>query len=434
MIPSARLFWLLILLFLLGIAAAVLPELQTAWLALLGLIVLVGLIDVIRLKLTPTPAVQRHIASSLPVGVETSVGLNIQNPYGQALLLDVFDHHPRDMQSRQLPQRIKIPKQAQLEIHYRLTPLERGPRTFTAAQMHLFSPWRLWRSNRRVDLEETVRVYPNFAPVAKYTLLATDNRLSQMGIKRVRRRGEGQDFHQLREYRQGDPLRQIDWKASSRVRKLISKEYQEERDQEIIFMLDCGHRMMSQDDALSHFDHSLNAVLLLAYVALRQGDAIGFTNFGGEPRWLPPFKGPAMIHRLLNTLYDLQPTTRVPDYSEAATQLMLRQKKRALVVLITNLRDEDPGDLLPAIRLLRQRHLVLVASMRELALDNELKRPVKDFDQALRHAATRHYMNQRDDILENLVQHDALYLDVPPQELSVALVNHYLDIKSSGML
>jgi uncharacterized protein (DUF58 family) len=433
-IPAPRLFWLLTLLFLLGITAAVLPGLDLAWQAALAVLVLTTLVDGVRLRLISTPMVQRHLAASLPVGVETTVGLNLQNPGKQTLLLDVFDHHPRDMKSQQLPQRVRLPGQAQLEIHYRLTPLERGPRTFTAVQMHLYSPWQLWRSNRRVVHEETVRVYPNFAPVAKYTLLATDNRLSQMGIKRVRRRGEGQDFHQLREYRQGDSLRQIDWKASSRVRKLISKEYQEERDQEIIFMLDCGNRMMSQDDALSHFDHSLNAALLLAYVALRQGDAIGFANFGGEQRWLPPFKGPAMIHRLLNTLYDLQPTTRVPDYSEAATQLMLRQKKRALVVLITNLRDEDPGDLLPAIRLLRQRHLVLVASMRELALDNELKLPVKDFDQALRHAATRHYLNQRDEVMENLVRHDALYLDVPPQELSVALVNHYLDIKSSGML
>jgi uncharacterized protein (DUF58 family) len=425
---------LLILLFLLGISAAFVPGLQAAWLVALVGLALIATIDVLRLKLLPTPMVQRHLSASLPVGVETTVELNLKNPTEQPLWLDIFDHHPRDMQSRQLPQRVRLSPQIQEEIRYRLTPLERGPRTFPSVQMHLYSPWRLWRSSRRVIHEQTVRVYPNFAPVAKYTLLATDNRLSQMGIKRVRRRGEGQDFHQLREYRQGDPLRQIDWKASSRVRKLISREYQEERDQEIIFMLDCGHRMLSQDDALSHFDHSLNAVLLLAYVALRQGDAVGFANFGGDQRWLPPFKGPAMVHRLLNTLYDLQPTTRVPDYSDAATQLMLRQKKRALVVLITNLRDEDPADLLPAIRLLRQRHLVLVASMRELALDNELRRPVKDFDQALRHAATRHYMNQRDDILENLVKHDALYLDVPPQELSVALVNHYLDIKSSGML
>ena len=434
MIPSRRLFWLLVALFILGVAAAVVPVIQTVWMAALGLLLIAGITDALRLRGLPTPAVHRYLPASLPVGVETSVELDLQNTGTQPLLLDVFDHHPRDMQSHQLPQRVLLPAQTQMDISYHITPLERGPREFTRVQIHLFSPWRLWQSNRRVALSETVRVYPNFAPVAKYTLLATDNRLSQMGIKRVRRRGEGQDFHQLREYRQGDPLRQIDWKASARMRKLISKEYQEERDQEIIFMLDCGHRMMSQDDSLSHFDHSLNAVLLLAYVALRQGDAIGFTNFGGEPRWLPPFKGPAMIHRLLNTLYDLQPTTRVPDYSEAATQLMLRQKKRALVVLITNLRDEDPADLLPAIRLLRQRHLVLVASMRELALDNELKRPIKDFDQALRHAATRLYMNQRDDILENLVRHDALYLDVPPQELSVALVNHYLDIKSSGIL
>lgn len=434
MIPAPRLLWLLGLLLGLGILGIPWPDLAPGWWSLLSLTGLLGVSDAWRVYRLPLPRVERRVSPSLPLGVPAKIRLGIHNPGPGPLSLQAFDHHPTDMKSRDLPQQARIPVEGFAELTYTATPLLRGELLFRGLQLHLHSPWGLWRRQRWIPLEDRVRVYPNFAPVAKYTLLATDNRLSQMGIRRHRRRGEGQDFHQLREYRQGDALRQIDWKASARIRKLISREYQEERDQEIIFLLDCGHRMLAKDDELSHFDHSLNAILLLAYVALRQGDAVGFANFGSTARWLPPFKGPALIHRLLNTLYDIQPSTQAPDYSEAATNLLLRQKKRALIVLITNLRDEDPDDLLPAIQLLRQRHLVLVASMRELALDRELERPIGDFNQALRHAATRDYLNRRGQVMESLQSHKALYLDVPPQELSVALVNRYLDIKTSGQL
>jgi len=434
MIPAPRLLWLITLLLILGLLCIPLPVLVTAWWTLFAASGLLVIADAWRVTRLPMPLARRRVATSLPLGVPARVRLHISNPDKKPVTMEVFDHHPVDMQSQDLPQQLKLAPEGFGEFTYTAIPLLRGELLFRGLQLRLFSPLGLWRQQRWIALEEQVRVYPNFAPVAKYTLLATDNRLSQMGIRRHRKRGEGQDFHQLREYRQGDSLRQIDWKSSARVRKLISREYQEERDQEIIFLLDCGHRMLAKDDELSHFDHSLNAALLLAYVALRQGDAVGFANFGGTSRWLPPFKGPALIHRLLNTLYDIQPTTQAPDYSDAATQLLLRQKKRALIVLITNLRDEDPEDLLPAIQLLRQRHLVLVASMRELALDQELERPIGDFNQALRHAATRDYMNRRNQVMDKLQSHKALYLDVPPQELSVALVNRYLDIKSSGQL
>lgn len=434
MTPTPRMLWLIGLLMLLAGVSALWPDLATPWWGMLAFTAFITGIDAWRSWRLPLPTAERKVPASLPLGVATKILLRLHNPGKRPLNVQVFDHHPSDMQSRDLPQQAVIDAEGYGEFRYVATPLMRGELAFSGLQVRLQGPWGLWRRQRRIPLENKVRVYPNFAPVAKYTLLATDNRLSQMGIRRHRRRGEGQDFHQLREYRQGDSLRQIDWKASARIRKLISKEYQEERDQEIIFMLDCGHRMLAKDDELSHFDHSLNAVLLLAYVALRQGDAVGFANFGSTARWLPPFKGPALIHRLLNTLYDIQPSTQAPDYSDAATRLLLRQKKRALIVFITNLRDEDPDDLLPAIQLLRQRHLVLVASMREMALDQELERPIAGFEQALRHAATREYMNRRSQVMEALQSHKALYLDVPPQELSVALVNRYLDIKTSGQL
>jgi len=279
-----------------------------------------------------------------------------------------------------------------------------------------------------------VKVYPNFAEVTKYTLFATDNRLSQIGIKKHRRRGEGLSFHQLRDYRAGDALRQIDWKATARLQRLISREYQDERDQQVVFLIDCGRRMLAKDDALSHFDHALNAVLLLSYVALRQGDAVGFFAFAGPQRFLPPRKGALTINTVLNNVYDLQPTTHASDYALAASELIKRLKKRSLVVLVTNLRDEDAEELRPAITLLRQRHLVVLASLQEAVLNQVAQQPVQGFDQALLLASTDIYLEQRRQAHQALKNFGVMMLDVEPAQLPVALVNRYLDIKLSGRL
>jgi uncharacterized protein (DUF58 family) len=434
MIPTRWLLLAVALLLPVGLLPALQPQLIPAWWGLLGLIVLVSLLDAFLAWRQPLPQITRRLPGSLALGVPETITLRLRHKGKRPQTITVFDHYPTTLQVEGLPSTVSLATEGYADIRYLARPLERGEAWFRGVQLRLLSPLRLWWQQSHVELENQVRVYPNFAAVAKYTLLAADNRLSQMGIRKHRRRGEGQDFHQLREYRQGDPLRQIDWKASARLRKLISREYQEERDQEIIFLLDCGHRMLARDDELSHFDHSLNAILLLAYVALRQGDGVGFGNFSGEQRWLKPIKGISMINHLFNTLYDLQPSTHVPDYAAAATQLLLRQKKRALVVLITNLRDEDNADLLPAIRLLQQRHLVLVASMQEQALSQVLDNRITDFDQALRHAATRDYLQSRGQAVDALRARGIMCLDVIPRDLSVALVNQYLDIKASARL
>ncbi len=434
MIPTRWLLLLVAVILLVGLGPALRPTLISAWWIALGVVGFVSLLDAFWIWRQPLPQITRRLPGSLALGVPETITLRLRHRGNRPQHLIVFDHYPPSLQVEDLPGTLTLSTEGYAEIRYHARPLERGEAWFQGVQLRLLSPLRLWWRQSYLKLENQVRVYPNFAAVAKYTLLAADNRLSQMGIRKHRRRGEGQDFHQLREYRQGDPLRQIDWKASARLRKLISREYQEERDQEIIFLLDCGHRMLARDDELSHFDHSLNAILLLAYVALRQGDGVGFGSFSGDQRWLQPIKGIGMINHLFNTLYDLQPSTRVPDYAAAATQLLLRQKKRALVVLITNLRDEDNADLLPAIRLLQQRHLVLVASMQEQALSEELDKRISDFEQALRHAATRDYLQSREQAVNALRARGILCLDVIPRELSVALVNQYLDIKASARL
>jgi len=411
---------------------------QPAWLpgwAGLGLLLLLAAVaDAVLTLREPPPQVTRKLMGSLPIGVRSEVRLRVRNPLRRPLTLSVFDHHPPQFAAEGLPAAATIPAHGWAEFGYQVLPRERGVFAFAPAQLRVQSPWRLWRRDHRCGDAGEVHVYPNFAAVMKYALLATGHRLSQLGIRVKRRRGQGMDFHQLREYREGDALRQVDWRATSRTRKLISRDYQDERDQQVVFLIDCGRRMRTQDGELSHFDHTLNAVLLLSHVALRQGDAVGLMTFSGPRRYLEPVKGAGMVNRVLKTLFDLQPGTQPPDYLRAAETLLARQRKRALVVLVTNLRDEDSDDLLPALRVLRRRHLVLVASLREQALDDLLAQPVEDFDQALERSAAQQYLTLRRAAHERVAAGGAFLVDVTPERLPVQLVNRYLDIKLSGAL
>jgi uncharacterized protein (DUF58 family) len=439
-IPIKNTFYLLAGLAALGLLASFWPALLPLWKGSVLLSGMVLLIDwLLNLRKQPIE-VKRDLSGSLPLGVSRLVHLRIHNHDQKARALSVFDHFPTQVHSEGLPVFLNIPAGKYADISYKITAIERGKLVFPQAQIQLQSPFKFWKRNVFLPLRDETHVYPNFAAISNYALLATDNNLSQMGIIKKRRRGEGQDFHQLREYREGDSLRQIDWKATSRVQKLISREYQDERDQEIIFMLDCGHRMLAKDDDLSHFDHTLNALLLLSYVALKQGDAVGLGTFSSanaesdQVRWLPPRKGQHNVQTILNAVYDLQPGSEAPDYSKAATDLLVRNKKRALVIILTNIRDEDTDDLLPAVKLLRKRHLVLVTSLRETSIENTLDKPIDNLQAAINNAATQQYLLHRQKTFERLTNNGINTLDVSPNKLTVELINAYLGIKRSGML
>ncbi len=433
-LPSKRLFYSLLLFSFIGLLATFWSALIDLWQLGLYALLIISSIDLLQLYLKQPIEVWRNVPSSLPLGVYRHIKLRVQNHSKYSQILQVYDHYPQSMEVEGLPVTLSVAPKVYADFEYQLIATERGRFIFPLVQIHLDSLLGFWQRNIKLDISNETRVYPNFAALSQYALLATDNNLSQMGIIKKRRRGEGQDFHQLREYRQGDALRQIDWKATARSLKLISREYQDERDQEIIFMLDCGHRMLAKDDELSHFDHTLNAILLLSYVALRQGDAVGLGTFSGESRWIAPRKGYHTIQRILNTIYDLQPSNESPDFSKAATDLMIRHKKRAFVIVLTNIRDEDSDDLLLAINLLRKRHLVLVSSLREKAIDNVLKQPVKKLPDAILNAATHQYLQYRKKAFEKLLHNGTNALETTPDHLSVELINAYLNIKSSGIL
>ncbi len=444
--PAPRLLKLLGFWAILALVMASLPLFEQDWVAgvvavfipLIGLGLLISFVlclwDARQLYGPPQITVKRDVTKTLPVNGWSDVSLVLHHQFSSVRTIDVFDHHPVTAQIECLPQSIELRPAEACSLTYRLRPEQRGLSQFGQTQVIVPSPLGLWRRSSLLGQTNEVRVYPDFAAMTQYQLLATDNHTSQLGIKRQPRRGEGLEFHQLRDYRPGDTLHQVDWKATVRRDKLISREYQDERDQQIFFMLDCGRGMRAQDGQLSHFDHALNALLLLSYVALKQGDAVGFMSFAGPRRWLLPLKSSRGVNTILNSVFDLQPTTEPSDYASAAQAVLKRQSKRSLIILMTNLRDEAVDELLPVLKILRRKHLVLVANLRESSVDDALQTPVKEIDGALAYLGATHYQAQRQDYQRRIMQHGALCLDVTPEQLGVAVVNSYWAIKRSGGL
>ncbi|AMW81878.1 putative CONSERVED MEMBRANE PROTEIN [Pseudomonas yamanorum] len=404
------------------------------WGLLLALLLL-ALLDAGRLRRRPSPRVRRQMPGSLALGRWGEVRVTLDHDYPQPLVVQVFDHVPDGLTVENLPQSIELRPAQQSELGYRLKPQRRGHFSFTRCEVHLPSPLGLWSARRLIDVKDATRVYPDFARLYGAQLLAVDNWLNQLGVRQRQRRGLGLEFHQLREFREGDSLRQIDWKATARQRTPIAREYQDERDQQIMFMLDCGRRMRSQDAELSHFDHALNACLLLSYVALRQGDAVGLCTFAcDQPRYLAPVKGSGQLNLLLNAVYDLDTSRRTADYQAAASQLLARQKRRSLVIVVTNLRDEDDEELLSAVKRLSRQHRVLVASLREEVLDQLRQAPVQTLPEALAYCGNVDYLNTRDELHDRLNAHGLSVLDTLPSEMGAALVTRYLGWKKAGVL
>lgn len=403
------------------------------WGLLLALMAL-AVIDAVRLARLPSPHITRQMPGSLALGRWTDVQVDIAHEFVEPLNIRLFDHIPDGLEFDDLPMVVELQPGYCSQIRYRLRPAKRGRFSFAQCEVNMPSPLGLWSGKRLLSISDETRVYPDFARLYGGELRAVDNWLSQLGVRQRQRRGQGMEFHQLREFREGDSLRQIDWKATARQRTPIAREYEDERDQQIIFLLDCGRQMRSQDDELSHFDHALNACLLLAYVALRQGDAVGLSTFASDkPCHVAPAKRSGQLNVLLNAVHDLETTRRPADYQAAANQLLARQQRRALVVLVTNVRDDD-DQLLAAVRRLSAQHRILVASLREEALDTLRQTSVHTLPEALAYCGTVNYLNERAERHERLNAHGVAVMDIRPAQLGTELVTQYLSWKSTASL
>jgi uncharacterized protein (DUF58 family) len=383
----------------------------------------------------------RRLPAAFAIGVrrEIELALDVHGPYDWSCRL--FDFFDPSVAAGGMPVAIALRARQRSAVVYDVTPQRRGEIVFEPAQLRLRSRLGFCELVERIGNRETRRVFPDFAQIARYAWLAGDRRLQEIGIKTYRRRGEGTEFKELGEYRYGNAIRRMDWKATLRLGKPIVREFQDERDQCIMVLLDCGRRMRADDrlegGGTAHFDQVLNAVMLLAYVALRQGDAVGAMTFGtpaGDEQLFAPRKGAAALDALMGELYGVQPTPSHSDYLGAATELLRRHGKRSLVIVVTNFRDEDASELEQALRLLRSRHLVLLASLRERVVAELAAQPLVSGEAALEVASAHLYEQARRDAFRRLAARAALLVDAAPEQLGVELVNRYHEVKRAGLI
>ncbi len=446
MIPAPRLFVLLSLGIPAGLGEVAIrlfwpantnltEQIRFGWGIYFCVLIILALWDALSKKRQPLLNIQRIVPPVVPVDQWVDIKIRIRHSFASNTKIELFDQYPTSERMEGLPVELILEPGKTTSLSYRFKPLNRGELSFQSFHILQTSFFGFWQFSSIQGNSSIVKVYPDISRIKGYIHLATSHQTAQLGIRLQQRRGEGMEFHQLREFQQGDSPRRIDWKASSRRQKLIAREYQDEKDQQVIFMLDSGRNMRSKDENLSHFDHALNALLLLSYVALHEGDAVGLLSFGGEQdRWMKPVKSVGGINQILSTLYDLQPSTRASDYLKAAEYLKAHYHKRSLIVLISNLRDEATADLTPALSLLVKDHLVLFANLREMVLNRALAEPIQTFDQALGFCGTFEYLRQRNKGQKRIKRMGVSALDVTPDKLPIRLVNNYYALKRSAKL
>ena len=432
--PTALLLRLLIAWLVLAVVACVWEKFAVAWQVGGGLLLLALLVDALTLPRRGRISGERSLPGRFALGVESSVTLTLTHTIRRTLTLEVFDGIPMAAEADGLPHLVSIPPGEFAAISYEARFVRRGQHAFTPAHVLAHSAFGLWKRLLFIAGESQTRAYPNYEPVVRFAMLAMANCVEQMGIIKRRRMGASLDFHQLRDYQDGDVLSRIDWKATSRRSMLVSRDYEETRNQTILLVPDCGRRMRALDGGLSQFDHCLNAMLLIAFIALRQGDEVGVIGFGGVQRWLPPVKGAHSMPKLLNHLYNYEASSEPSDFIEAAERVMTLQKRRALVIMLTNLRSEDGATLAAAVAAMQKRHLVLTATLREQELEQRAAAPIDHLHDALQYGALTHYFGERRQLLETLRARRVVTVDESAQMLPVALANKYLDVKAGGLL
>lgn len=324
---------------------------------------------------------------------------------------------------------------------YRINSDTRGKYQMSSVFVRAMSRWSLWNSLYSLPVESMVYVYPDMRQIAEYDLLARTNRLNLVGVRRTRKIGQDNEFERLRDYTTDDNYKNIDWRSTAKRRKLTVKDFQTNQSQRIIFMLDCGRLMTGMSGRFDMLDHALNAILMLSYVALKQGDAVGLICFSDKVHsYTPPRTGLRHINHLLNATFNQKASYVESRFDDAFFYLQRNCPKRSLVVMVTNVLDEvNANQILQFSSQLTGRHLPLCV----FARDHDLFQMVDDYtegravgsDRALYEAAaSASILSWRKQVITDLQHQGVLAIESFPEDMTAQLVNQYLEIKARHLL
>jgi uncharacterized protein (DUF58 family) len=375
---------------------------------------------------------------------EPRLSLGAENP----IRLEVHNRSPRPVEFQV---RDEAPDQFQIETHilpgqaagretwrglYHVRPLRRGNYLFGDINLRWRSPLGLLMRQGRVAASEQVKVFPNLLDVRRYDLLLRRNRLQEMGLRNSRMFGEGTEFERMREYLPDDEFRRINWKASARRLRPVTMEYQTERSQNVIAVIDCGRMMQSPVAEIAKLDYVVNASLFLSYVATGKGDRFGLMTFADNVmHFLGPKQGRGQFYRMLELLYAVEPQPVEPNYSRAMAYLAVKQRRRSLVIIFTDLTSgASMNSLIAQVSLLARSNLPLVVTISDPDVHATARQQPRSSQEVYERAAAAQLLDERRIALETLQRQGVLTLDVPANQLSIAVINRYLELKGRMQL
>lgn len=374
--------------------------------------------------------------TKLSLGAENAVTVSVRNRSRRGTRLTVRDEAPEEFKIETRVMEGEVPPLGTWQSVYHLQPLRRGDYKFGDLHLRWLGPLKLVVRQGRVKAAEPVKVYPNLLDVRIYDLLLRRNRLQEMGLRTTRMFGEGTEFERLREYSPDDEFRRINWKATARRNRPVTVEYQTERSQSVIAVLDTGRMMQTPVADIAKLDYAVNAVLFLTYVATGKGDRVGMMSFADDvSHYLAPRQGRGQFYRMLEVLYAVDATQVEPDYRKALTYLAVKQRRRALVVIFTDLSSGASMDSLVAqVSLLARSSLPLVVTISDPDIHSASKQNPTDSLTVYQRAAATQILDERRVALDTLRRRGVLTLDVPANQLSFSVINRYLELKGRTRL
>ncbi len=431
MIPTRALVALTLIPLALSLAAIAAPSLVFPIVALDAVLFAVAALDLLFAR--GAIEARREVPAIQAVGRTFSVSMVLSNIGRRTLNLRVTDDAPG--QTEGLPAILQLHPHQETTRAYDLKVARRGQHSFGPITVRWSSPLGLWERQKTLPVEGGLRVYPDFAQLRRYGL---NTKLAEQQVPvRVRRRQGGEsEFQRLRPYVAGDAYKHIDWKATARRREFITREYGQESNQNLIFLLDCGRMMSAQCGELTAFDHALNAAMMMGQVALRHGDRVGLLAFDHKVRvWLPPKGGARNGGRLIRATYDVFPSLEEPDYANAFRYLAHRVRRRSLVVLLTAVADEVSADLAAGmVGALAGRHLAMTVWVRDTEVHALAEDPAKVRADLYTRGAAAELIGFREKSLKSLRRKGALAVDCAPSDLTAEMLGRYLEIKARQLL
>jgi len=394
------------------------------------------LLDLTRLPKPEQIRIRRSWLAPSALSVAARVRLTLINQSNSTIHAKILDHVPTQLRFEPAQVDVSARAHGEAEAQYSILPRERGKAEMKDGFVRYQSPMRIAERWARVDLAQTVVTYPNLDEAKRNSVYLVRSRQIELARRHSRFRGTGRAFESLREYREGDEFRDICWTASARRGKLVTRLYEIERSQTIWILIDSGRLMRARVARLSKLDYAVNAALTLAQVAMYSGDRVGLLAYGrGIRQRVPAAQGSAHLRQIIEHLAAVHEDEWEADHLQAAGRLLTDQKRRSLVVWLTDLAETAmTPEVIEAASRLMPRHLVLFVVIGDPGLNQRAARKPESVDQMYETAAAQELVHRRELLLARLRERGALALETSSGKLSPTLVNSYLEIKQRDQL